>query len=250
MVEIIYGEHSQQADLAGKSVDQVRELYRDTFEIPDDATAKLNGKRVKKNLESEATLFDSDSLLFQVESRKAMILLAAFLLTLSITSGLFAYTLTTDSTTITVVGVGNDFASVSSNNSVVYNTTSITGKTVGKINAGVMFDVTKDSIYSGDLEVVVSIANADELVQEYSFWMLRVKFTDGTVSNGVDTTNSTQVISLKNPTASFAVDSVNLSVTRHIHVLGGSYKTLSASQWAGQAYDPVVFAQVVQAGAH
>lgn len=252
MIEIRYDEHYEEVDLAGKSVAEVREMYKSEFSLPDRAQANLNGEPVRKELEATTFLNDDDILSFEVESRKRgpVAILGAFLLALAITGGLFAYTTTTDTTTITVTAVGADFADVSANSSVVYNTENITGKTVGKINGGVMFDVLKDSNYTGDLEIIVSLANADELVQEYSAWMLRLKFTDGTADGGVDVDDSIRVISLKKPTVIFSVDSANLSVTRYIYCQGGMYKTLSSSIWAGQAYDPLIFAQVAQAGAH
>ena len=250
MVNVIYGEHSRQAELAGKTVAEAREMFESEFDLSDRAQANLNGQWLKKRLESETGLCDDDELYFEERSRRGLVMVGAFLLTLAITGGLFAYTATTGAVTIGVTAASPDYASITANNSVVYNTGNITGKTVGKINAGVMFDVTKNPQYTGDLEVIVSLANADDLVTEYSSWQIRLKFTDGTVSNGVDTENSTQVISLVNPTVSFAVDSSNLTVTRYIHCIGGSYKTLSSSLWSGQGYDPMIFAQVVQAGAH
>ena len=51
MVKVIYREHGQQADLAGKSVAEVRELYKSEFSIPNRAKASLNGKQLKGKLE-------------------------------------------------------------------------------------------------------------------------------------------------------------------------------------------------------
>jgi len=185
------------------------------------------------------------------KSRRRLVMLGALLLTLAVTSGMFAYTALTDTVTIGVSAVSAEFADVSANNSVVYNTSTIVGRVVGKIDPGVMFDVSKESNYTGDLEIIVSLANADELVQEYSFWMMRLKLTDGIDATlGYDTNNSTQVISLKNPSVTFSVDSANLTVPRYIHNVGGSYKTLSSSIWSGSGFDPLVFAGVAQAGAH
>lgn len=250
MVNIIYGEHSLQAELAGKTVADAREMFESEFDLPDRAQANLNGQWLKRKLETETGLCDDDELYFEERSRRGLVVLGAFLLTLAITGGLFAYTATTETVSINVLAVSPDFASVSANNTVAYNTVNITGKTVGKINAGTLFDVSKNIAYTGDLEIIVSLANADDLVREYSSWQMRLKFTDTNADNGVDTDNSTQVISLVNPTVTFAVDSANLSVTRYIRCIGGSYKTLSSSIWAGQGYDPMIFAQVVQAGAH
>jgi len=58
MVEIRYGENYQTAELAGKSIAQVREQYKLTFEIPDEAKVILNRRYVKKKLEPETILKD------------------------------------------------------------------------------------------------------------------------------------------------------------------------------------------------
>ena len=251
MVQVIYGEHSQQVELAGKTVADVREMFRSEFDLSDRAQANLNGQWLKEKLETETELCDEDELYFEERSRRGLVMLGAFLLTLAITGGLFAYTATTDTVTIGVSAVSAEFAEISANNSVVYNTSTIVGDVIGKINAGVLFDVSKETNYTGDVELIVSLANADELVQEYKFWMVRLKLTDGSDTTlGYDTNNSTQVISLKNPSVTFSVDSANLSVTRYIHCIGGSYKTLSSSVWAGSGFDPMIFAGVAQAGAH
>ena len=250
MVNIIYGEHSQQVELAGKTVADVREMFKSEFDLSDRAQANLNGQWLKRKLEAETELCDDDELYFEEKSRRPLVLVGAFLLALAITGGIFAYTATTDTITIGVSAVSADFAELSANNSVSYNSTTIVGNVIGKINAGVMFDVTKDSNYTGDVELVVSLANADELVQEYKSWMMRIKLTDGSdINTGYDTSNSTQVVSLKNPSVTFSVDSANLTVTRYIHCIGGSYKTLSADIWAGMGFDPLIFAEVAQAGA-
>lgn len=48
MTEIRYGEYYEMADLAGKSVAQAREQYKQEFGIPDKAQAKLNGKGIRQ----------------------------------------------------------------------------------------------------------------------------------------------------------------------------------------------------------
>ena len=229
----------------------MREMYDSEFSLSDRAQANLNGQWLKKKQEAETKICDEDELYFEERSRRGLVMLGAFLLTLALTGGMFAYTALTDSVTIGVSAVSAEFADVSANNSVVYNTSTIVGNVVGKINAGVMFDVSTETNYTGDIEVIVSLANVDELVQEYKFWMMRLKLTDGSDTNlGYDTNNSTQFISLKNPSVIFAVDSANLSVPRYIHNIGGSYKTLPSSIWAGSGFDQMVFAGVAQAGAH
>ena len=44
MVTVAHGGDTEQADLAGRSVQEVREAYRHVFSIPDDAIVMVNGK--------------------------------------------------------------------------------------------------------------------------------------------------------------------------------------------------------------
>jgi hypothetical protein len=178
--------------------------------------------------------------------RKGLMLLSIFLLTLAVTSGLFAYTYNTTTITLGTTPVAADYGTVTDNNNVPAYT--FLGKTKGTIQAGGLFDVTRGSGYSGDLEVIVSLSNVDLLVEDYSFWMLRVEFVDGAL-NPVDMEESTQVLSLSNPEVSFIVDSTNLSVTRTVYTPGGSYRVYPAVKGLPDN-DPILFCQVVQASQH
>jgi len=178
--------------------------------------------------------------------RKGLMMLSAFLLTLAITGGLFAYTYTTTTITLSTTPVVADYATVTDNNQVPAYT--FLGKTKGTIQAGGLFDVERGSGYSGDLEVIVSLANVDLLVEDYSFWMLRVEFTDGDL-NKVDMEEATQILSLSNPEVSFIVDSTNLTVARTVYATGGSYRVYPAVKGLPDN-DPVIFCQVVQASQH
>ena len=248
MIEIIYGENSQQADLAGKSVAEVRELYASEFSISDRAKASLNGEPLKKKLEPETKLADGDQLYFEEKSRRGLVVLGALLLTLFITGGLFAYAAITTSTEIGVTAVSADFAEVSENNTLSPASYTILGRVRGKIGSGNLFDVTRTSGYTGDIEVNLYLANIDELTQDYSFWMLRLELTD---INGspVDKDHGPQVLSLNNASVSFACDNWT-ETTRYIECEGGSYRALPSDIWSGQAYDPLIFCQVNQAGSH
>lgn len=243
MVKIIYGEYSQEADLAGKTVAEVRELYKPEFSIPDRAKANLNGKQLKKELEPKAKLGDDDKLAFEEKSRKALVLLGAFLLTLAVTAGLFVYTYTVTSKTITVHLGTADFGNVAdSGTSFNYD---LLGRAKGTIRTGYLFSLTADADYTGDMEVQVYLSNIDELIKDYSFWMMRLQLVHSD-NVTVDIEGITQVLSLENPMVSFAVQSDNLSETCYVRCLGGSYKAFPFAWLTG--YNPVLFAQVVQAG--
>ena len=72
MVEIRYGEHYEMANIAGKSVAQAREQYKQEFDIPGKARASLNGKGIRQKHELVTALGDNDSLTFAQKSRKGL----------------------------------------------------------------------------------------------------------------------------------------------------------------------------------
>jgi hypothetical protein len=247
MVEIRYGENQELAELTGKTIAEVREQYKQEFGIPDRAKAKLNGKGIGKKLESVTDLYDEDELCFEEKSRKGLVMLGAFLLTLAITGGLFAYTATTSTGTITVTVGGGNYGDVSANSTPDY---SIQGRRLGSIPAATLFNVTVPTgagAYTGDMEVQVYLSNPEKLSNNYSSWLLRLGLTDNTTASKVDVDAITQVLSIQNPVVSFAVESANLTPGAVVYCYGGSYRAFPFS-WLSDSsdYDPVLFAQVVQ----
>jgi len=179
--------------------------------------------------------------------RKGLMLLSAFLLTLAMTSGLFAYTYLVDTTTIATTVATADFADVSEN-TVATESYNLLGAVNGKIGSDVLFDVTGDSNYTGDVEILVSLANADDMVDEYRFWMTRIELTDAATTTMVDLEGITKVISLQKPSTSFIVDSANITgKTVYVYLAGGSYKTFPFIQLGGNHDDPLFFCEVIQA---
>ena len=179
--------------------------------------------------------------------RKGLMLLSAFLLTLAMTSGLFAYTYLVDTATIVTAVATADFAEVSENASFDADY-SLLGGVNGKIGSGIMFDVTGDGNYTGDVEILVSLANADDMVDEYRFWMTRIELTDAATTTMVDKEGITKVISLQKPSTSFVVDSANITgKTVYVYLAGGSYKTFPFIQMNGNHDDPLFFCEVIQA---
>ena len=241
MVEIRYGEHYEVADLAGKSVAEVRELYKPEFSISDRAKASLNGKQLKKELEPEAKLGDEDKLSFEEKSRRALVVLGALLLTLTITGGLFAFAYTTDTATIGATAVASDYANVSDNDSISY---TFHGRERGTIGGGLLFDVTRAAAYTGDLEVNVYLSNVDELQKDYGFWMLRLALTD-TANASVDMEKITQVLSLDSPFVTFICD--DWTEARYVNCLGGTFRAFPSVHGLG-GYDPLIFCQINQVG--
>jgi hypothetical protein len=249
MVNVIYGEHSQQVELAGKTVADVREMFESEFDLSDRAQANLNGQWLKKNLEAETGLYDDDELSFEERSRRGLVMLGAFLLTLALTGGLFAYTQTVTTRTIGVTGGTTDYCSVTSN-ATASPDYSLLGMHRGVIPEGSLFDVTPDNDYNGDLVLNLILSNVDLLQNDYSSWAMRVTLTNSS-NVSIDTMASIGVITLDTPMVSFEVQSDNITAsggTVYVHCDGGSYRTFGHGWLSG--VDPQVYAQVVQAGAH
>ena len=240
MVNVIYGEHSRQVELAGKTVVDAREMFESEFDLSDRAQANLNGQWLKKKLEAETGLCDDDELYFEERSRRGLVMLGAFLLTLAVTAGIFAYTATTRTVTIGVTAAGTDFAQVSANNSPSIDYT-LLGRHRGTINANTLFNISTVAT-SPDIEVQVYLANPDELSSDYSFWTMRLALqTSDNVSMDMD--GITQVLSLDNPVVIFTSDNTT-PYTSYVKNQGGSYRTFPSS-WLN-ANDPLVFCKVVQ----
>lgn len=66
MVTVVHGADTEQADLKGRTVQEIREAYRHVFSIPDDAVAKVNGKEVTATYEVR----DEDKLVFDKSADK------------------------------------------------------------------------------------------------------------------------------------------------------------------------------------
>ncbi|MFC1949221.1 hypothetical protein ACFLW0_03510 [Chloroflexota bacterium] len=251
MVEIQYSDYYEEAELTGKTIAEVREQYKQGFGIPDRAKAKLNGKGIARKHEAITVLCDEDELSFEERSRKGLIMVASFLLAMAITGGIFAYTYTTASVTMTVGAVTSDFAQIADNSTDLASYTPF-GKLRGALPSGTLFQIIPATGYTGDLEVTVYLANPDELTRNYRYWLMRLQLTDNASSglNPVDAEMITQVLTMSNGEATFYFPSSNFTGGEDYYVLtsGGSYMALpyTSAGW-GTVYSPLVFAQVTQA---
>ena len=251
-IGISYKDHTEAANLAGKSVAEARRQYQALFGIPDRAKAVLNGRPVTTEHESEVRLHDCDELTFVVRTRSKMpILVGALLLTMAITGGIFAFTFTTASSTVSVTAAGSDFAAVSENVASPLTWTA-RGFFKGTIGAGNLFDIdTLASNYTGDLTATVTLANADALVEAYRVMVLKIQVYDGTGAQ-VDINGSDSVTG-----ADFALLTLNNAETNLfiqgqatefvVKVVSGFYvSNVWGSGWTSTYEDPQLFAEVAQ----
>ena len=61
MVTVVHGADAETADLTGRTVRDVRTLYKNFFNISDEAVPKVNGKQVSEEYvvqDSEKVVFD------------------------------------------------------------------------------------------------------------------------------------------------------------------------------------------------
>jgi len=241
MTEIRYGEHYEMADLAGKSVAQAREHYKQEFGIPDKAQAKLNGKGIGQKHEPKTALSHNDSLTFAQKSRRGLFFIGAILLALAITGGVFAYGATTTTISLTVTNKP-DFAAVTAGAPFGWNAF---GSYKGSVGTGTLFTVTPDAAWTGDMSVIVTLANAQDLVAAYRILVLEIKVFNNTPAQ----VGTTEYLTL-------GVGEVSIDFTQTgtppytftAQITDGYYITHHGG-WAAGAEDPLIMCQVLQRSA-
>ena len=241
MVEIIYREQSEVAELAGRSVAEVREQYRTEFGIPDRAQAKLNGKLLKRKLEADMRLGDDDELSFAQKGRRGLFVIGATLLAMAITGGIFAYGATTTTLGLVVQDYG-DFAAVAAAGTPL--TFNAWGSYKGNIPAGDLFTVTPEAnLTNADFSILVTIANAQQLVECYRILVMEVEVTDNTAA----TIAGPEYLSLGRGEIDFDVD-WDADTPYTVEVTAGYYITHKGG-WTTSREDPLIMCQVLQRNA-
>ncbi len=242
MVEIIYREQSEVAELAGKSVAEVREQYKTEFSIPDGAQARLNGKQLKRKLEADMRLCNDDELSFANKSRRGMFLIGATLLALAITGGVFAYGATTATVTLGLTDKP-DYAAVVAGAGPTWN---VFGSYKGKVTAGSLFTITPDAAWTGDMSTVITIANAQNLVEAYRVLVLEIEvWDDGTAAKAAGST--TEYLTLGTGEISIDFDQTT-GPTYTVKIISGYYITHKGG-WSSGQEDPLIMCQVLQRSA-
>jgi len=240
MVEIRYGEHYEMADLAGRSVADAREQYKPEFGIPDKAQASLNGKGIRQKHEPKTALGDNDSLTFAQKSRKGLFFIGAILLALAITGGVFAYGATTATVTLGLTKAG-DFATVEA---ATPNSWNVWGSYKGRVTAGDLFTITPEAVWTGDMSVTLTIANAHELVEAYKILVLKIEVWDdgGTPAKAAGST--TEYLTLGKGDIEIDFEQTT-GPTYTVKIIDGFYITHKAP-WTDGQEDPIIMAQVLQ----
>lgn len=260
MVEIRYKENFEVADVAGKSLADIRSDYTAKFGIPDKAKAKLNDRKVGFRQESEIKLRDCDEVRFAVEKGgKGALLAGALLLALATTGGVFAFGYLTNTTTLAVTTGGGDFASVTVLGGPTWK---VFGYQKGTIPAGDLFKIstqpTATDNYTGNLAVVVSIANGSDLVKVYRqlSFLLKVRnsadaLVDINSDNDSDVDDDYVLLNLDNGSVNLAINQYAGSDNYTISVVKGFYQAHvfpsgTATPWPTDSWKPILYADVAQ----
>jgi hypothetical protein len=221
MVEIIYGDHYKQAELAGKSVAEARGQYQDEFGIPSKAQAKLNDNWVKTKREAETELSDDDQLSFEVKQRgKIPVLAGALLLALAITGGVFAYGFVAGWVTLPAVAQP-PFANVTPFAPLTIG--NVSAGTWGNISTRLLANVTRPAHYTGDLTMRVYLVNAEELARSYEHLNLRMDILIAGV-----VTPPERLLTLHNAQVAFDVLGVGVARNYTVRLVHGSFHALTS----------------------
>ncbi len=254
MVEIRYREHREEAELAGKSVAQVREQYKQVFDMPDKAKVKLNGKEVELDLEPRMLLNEGDKLLFEhKKSSRKLVLIGAVMAALAATGGVFAFTWTTAGATIGATA-DSEYATVEPAGSLPSFSTNVFGRFRGAIPSGDVFTISPDSDYTGDLVVKVYLTNADDLTKSYQNLNMKLELWDSEATTPVniyasETGHTFQMLTLDNGVATFDLEYDAGTSPFKVKLSGGSYTTnpRSPNDWnSGYSVAPLLYAEVTQ----
>ena len=242
MVEIRYSDNYELADLAGRTVAEVREQNSSEFDIPDKAQVRVNGKLIKNKHEDETELNSNDKLHFQDRSRKGLLLFVPIVLFLVVTSGVFAYGATT-----TTVGLAltdqPDFATVVAAGAPP--TWNVFGSYRGTVTSGDLFTITPDANFTGDMVVVLTVTNVHDLVDTYRIMVLEIMIFD---SAGTPVqVGTTEYLGLAKGEATIEIDQAGTTAPFNVEITSGFYISHRGG-WTSGKEDPTILCDVMQKG--
>jgi len=249
MVEIRYGDQFEISDLSGQTVGEARGQFKAEFGIPDKASARLNGSKVKTNAEIDTVLNDDDKLTFAVSRSRTPFLIGALLLALAVTGSVFTFGWINSTTTLSA-SLGDNFANVTENDTV-RTAWFAHGNVKGEIAADTtLFDVERAGGYTGDLIISVGIGNASELTDVYRVLSLQLELINQSTGAPIDISagNGSEwtLLTLNNGTVDLfpSVSTVNMTV----RIKDGFFITHAKGvAWDGSA-EPEFFCEVAQRG--
>jgi hypothetical protein len=245
MVEIRYGDQYEVSDLAGQTVGEAREQYKAEFGIPDKAKARLNGSKVKQNIEIDTVLNDDDLVSFAVARSRTPFLIGALLLALAATGGVFAFGFLNANVTLSAT-THNDFAAVTANTTVP--SWHVYGLLKGTILTSQEIFFIERTDWNGDLVITVTLGNVGELAKVYRAFGLELELVDSHTHAALPlglSDNQYVLLSLDYPSVNmFYAGTANMSV----RVKNGYYVAthFPSNNPAGGSASPEIFCDVTQ----
>ena len=174
-----------------------------------------------------------------IKRKRLMFFIGAVLLALAITLGLFAYGQTTATVTLGVTGQP-DFATVTPLTGPTY---TVWGSYTGRIPRGDLFDITPAAGWTGDMSVILRIANAEDLIECYGILVFKIE-----IWNTSEQLGTTEYLSLGKG-GQISIDFAYSAVTPYtVEVTGGYYVTHRGGGTTGKE-DPTIYCQVLQRSA-
>jgi hypothetical protein len=253
MIEIRFKEKYEAADLAGMTVGEVREQFREILKIPERASVKLNGTAVKGNAEFDTVVNNNDKLTFAVSKGMGAYLVGAALLALAVTGGVFASGFINSTTSLNAATIESNFADITAN---ITGSAAVTWNAFGFFKGSIpgpndIFEITPAAGYTGDLVTTITIGNADDLIKRYRVLSLQIEMVDRATGAALDINdsgtadaNDWMMLTLDNGSVSLFTDgNTNMSV----RVKGGFFATHihPAAGWQGSA-TPELFCEIAQ----
>ena len=184
------------------------------------------------------------------KSKLRLYLVTTLLAALAVTGGLFAYAYTIASTNLTVGAVpSSDFGSITASTANTVGSYNPFGCYRGRIGAGNLFDVLKNSGYTGDIGINVYLDNIDQIGYKYGMFMVKLRLMNS-ANESMDVDGVDKPLTLRNGVVSFTSKNMTDGTTYYIYCVGGAYRTFP---WAyltgtGGSWEPSFTAEVVQAG--
>ena len=248
MVEIRYRDRCKAADLAGDTLAEAREQLKEEFNIPDNATARLNGKRVKRVREAQTCLNDDDRVSFIDARGNGIFLVAASLMALALCGGWFAYGYTISSISLNVNVSTVDFVDVTVNNSSPL-TWSLMASYYGSTGNGTLFDIdTASADYTGDLIVTIYHTNGRELIDVYRYFNLSIAVFDSAgnvldINNdgSANVTTDSVLLTLKNGSVDMFITQTTADIYT-VKILDGYF--LTHPSWTSGHEAPRLYCEV------
>ncbi len=177
---------------------------------------------------------------FYLAHQKGLAMLGALLLTLATTGGLYAYTFLSTTATLALTGKG-DFVAVADNQTKP--TWNVWGSYQGKVKAGPIFGIQPEADFTGDMTVIVTLANGSDLVKAYRQLVFKIE-----VQNSLGNPMATaEYLTLQNGQISIEIPCA-ADQPYKVNIVDGWYTT-NRGGWEPGAEDPLLLCQVLQRGA-